>query len=87
MEKYIKKQIKDITSIPNAQFVEIYKDRYWAGDDEKNIYFYRKYNSPICNSNKNIIEKTVNRDSNPFTKTYFIKIVFIPINPTDWETV
>jgi hypothetical protein len=86
MDKHVKVKIKEIINIPNVQFVEINRDRYWAADDEGNVFFYGKNSSPVCNSNKNIIEKIVSRDSNSFTKVIFLEAVYTPIIPTDWET-
>jgi len=85
-KKYIKVKIKKITNIPNVQFIEIYRNRFWAADNERNIFFYGRNISPICNPNKNIVEKIVSKDSNPFIKVIFLDVVYIPIIPTDWET-
>jgi hypothetical protein len=77
---YIKMKIADATIVPEG-FVHILKDRWWSTDGE-NILFFRNYDSPQCNSNKEIAEQIA---ANHKGQVVFMPLVYLPHNCNDYS--
>lgn len=82
MMDFIKMKLEDVTKTSRGSIYQIYKDRYWAVKDG-NIFFYRTYCSPQCNSQLEIMR------TSPLVKNHGadikkIDVVFVPHSCSDF---
>ena len=82
-EDFSKIPINTISEIPQWQFAEIVRDRWWAATDDDCVLVYKEY-SKQCNSNKAIVERLISINNHPGTKVVFIPIAFMPHNCDDF---
>lgn len=80
--EFIKEDKLKMQQIPKDGLFHIYKDRYWAVDDGK-ILFYKSYCSPQCNRDKRIMEKGHWHTKYGF-QIEFIETVFVPHSCSDY---
>lgn len=65
-------------------FYNLYKNKFWACDEEGKILFYGHLTCPQCNSNKTIVDSTVASETHPGTSIVFIENIFVPLDIHDY---
>jgi len=80
---FIKVSIDTATKVPEkVQFIQVFRNKYWASDDEDNIYFHKGYSSPQCNGQEEITQACMKAFKKmPYTKVIFLEKVFVELDP------
>ena len=75
-EDFTKVPVSEATNIPpSCQFVEVFRDRYWAVTIDGCLLWY-KGNSPQCNSNRAVTEHLTKGLGHPGADVLFLPLVY-----------
>jgi hypothetical protein len=74
--KWILAPVEDITQPSDGRVC--YADRWWAVTENREVLFFRSYDSPQCNKLKIVAERLGKGFNAPETTLVFINMAFIP---------
>ncbi len=88
MSSFQKVPLRELTTPQKTGTLKVYKNYWWAVDDEDNVFFYKgKSYSPQANVNRLIVERHLAFENGvaQATKVKFVPWAYVNINISDYQ--
>ena len=87
MSKFTRLPLRELTNPQKCGVLQVYKDHWWAVDDEENVFFFKgKSYSPQCNINKHLVERHLAIEDGvaQATRAILVPWAYVNINISDY---